>query len=431
MNSSISSFHKLSPSEKILKLTETTGLHSSKFSEITQIATDSISTISENVIASFTLPLSIAFNFKINQQDILVPLVTEESSVVAAASNAAKLVKINGGFTTEVTRPVLSGMIYLYSENSREIDQFLQTKRGELIKLFNENCPTMVKRGGGCFDAKLERRDDYVAIKFLCDTRSSFGANFMNTTLEAVSIDLDLLLREFTYETIFKILSNQVDDRRAIAKASISAESLVKARFAENTDDAKKLMKRLVHAYKIASIDKERGLTHSKGVLNGVIAFTTAIGNDTRAMMVANQDTLFTNYWIEDDILNITCSVCCPLGTVGGLIGSHHGVSLAFDLIFCPKVLKDMNISAYDDDNARELVYGIAAAVGLANNLAALLALTTKGIQKGHMSLHLHKMMLKMGVDPLKIDDLAKLYQESYEIVSSKNLKNFLDKINK
>jgi len=324
----------------------------------------------ENVIGTFELPFGVAVNFLINNTDYLIPMVIEEPSVVAAASNAAKLARPSGGFFTSSTEPVMIGQIQLVGVESPFLArlQILEHKK-DIIELANEQDPVLLRFGGGCKDVNVRVLENGMVIThLLVDCRDAMGANAVNTMVEAVAP----FIEEITGGRVYlRILSNLAKYRLARARVKYSKDVI-----GEETVNS------IVEAYQFARIDPFRAATHNKGIMNGVTAVVLATGNDTRAIesgahayaSVSGRYTSLT-HWEKDANEDLLGSIEIPMavGLVGGATKSHPVARVSV------KILGVKTASELGE---------IIAAVGLAQNFAALRALATEGIQRGHMKLH-------------------------------------------
>ena len=324
----------------------------------------------ENVVGTFELPFGVAVNFIINGTDYLIPMVIEEPSVVAAASNAAKLARFTGGFFTSSTDPIMIGQVQLVGVDSPFLakHQILEHKH-ELIQLANDQDPVLLKFGGGCRDVEVRVLDNGMVIThLLVDCRDAMGANAVNTMVEAVAPRIEEITGGHVY---LRILSNLAIYRIARARVRYSKEAI-----GPETVDG------IVNAYEFARVDPFRATTHNKGIMNGITAVVLATGNDTRAIesgahSYASLSGRYTSltHWEKDsrgDLLG-TIEIPMAVGLVGGATKSHPVARVA---------VKILGVTT-----AKELGE-VMAAVGLAQNFAALRALATEGIQRGHMKLH-------------------------------------------
>ncbi|MEM8609951.1 MAG: hydroxymethylglutaryl-CoA reductase, degradative [Myxococcota bacterium] len=331
--------------------------------------------MSENVIAVHGLPLSIALNFRVNHRDVLVPMVVEEPSVVAAASNAARQVRMTGGFFGEATAPIMTTQVQFDDvPNPTEAKARVEAERDRIFAIADEAIPGMVKRGGGCRDMEvriLEEELGLLVVHLYVDVGDAMGANVVDSVAEAVAP----AIREFTGGSVgLRILSNLPMRRRVRVNCEVSADVLGGPELADG----------IVKASRFAELDPYRAVTHNKGVMNGVDAVALAMGQDWRsieagahafAAITGSYKPLVT--WSRTES-GIQGQLDMPLaaGTVGGSTRVHRGVRAGFEL---------MGVKT-----AGELAVVMGAA-GAASNLAALRALAGEGIQRGHMRLHSRK----------------------------------------
>jgi hydroxymethylglutaryl-CoA reductase len=378
MKSRIPGFYKLSPEERINIVQEFSGLSGKDVEKIMAegLVVDDADKMIENVIGTFEVPLGIATNFTINDKDYLIPMATEEPSVVAAASNAARIARKKNGFKVEVSDPIMIGQVQIcnlpHIEDSKK--KILENKE-EILEIANEKDPVLVKYGGGAKNVEVKSIEtgdgEMLIVNLLVDCRDAMGANAVNTMAEAIAPYLE----ELTGGRVFlRIISNLAIYRTARARATFSKSEI--------GDEA---IEGVLKAFDFAASDPFRCATHNKGIMNGVSAVVLATGNDTRAIEAgAHGLSAFrggcqplTKYQRDEkgDLLG-EIEIPVALGIVGGATAVHP-VARA-----CIKIL---NVKT-----ASELG-GIIAAVGLAQNFAALLALSTEGIQKGHMNLHERK----------------------------------------
>ena len=369
--SALGGFHKLSQDEKIKKIQELIGLSEDEVSVLT--VTDPPVTI-ENMIGVMTMPIGIATNFKINDVDKLITFAVEEASVVAAASNAAKIARFNGGFTTSNTGPFMIGQIQLLEvPNPKKAAKNILGKKDELIKKANDKDPILVKFGGGAVD--LETRviktasGKMLIVHLIVNCLDAMGANAVNTMAEAIASDLENISGGVAN---LRIISNLADKRLVTAEAI----------FDKNMLRGDEVVKRIYDAWAFADADPYRAATHNKGIMNAISAITLATANDWRAIEAGahafavrdGKYSSLTTYEINSDG-HLVGKIVLPLalGTIGGATKVHPTAQIN---------LKIMMIK-----NAIDLAE-IVACAGLAQNLAALRALSDEGIQKGHMKLH-------------------------------------------
>ncbi len=363
----------------------------------------------ENVVGVFALPLGIALNFLINDRDYLIPMAIEEPSVVAGASYAAKLVRDGGGFHAETDEPMMIAQVQVVDvPNMDEAISHLHEHKAELLALANQQDALLVKLGGGARDVQARRLDTRLGamliVHYLVDVRDAMGANAVNTMAEQTAPLIEKLTGGRVY---LRILSNLADHRLARATARVPKESLA----IEGYSGAE-----VVHGIALASAfaeaDPYRAATHNKGVMNGIDAVVIATGNDWRAIeagahsYAAHKTGTYTalTRWDADANGDLVGSIELPLavGLVGGATKVHPAAQAAVKLL---------NVQT-----ARELA-GVIASVGLAQNLAAIRALATEGIQKGHMALHARQVAAAAGASGEQIDGIAA------KLVAERNVK--------
>ncbi|RMH38956.1 MAG: hydroxymethylglutaryl-CoA reductase, degradative [Deltaproteobacteria bacterium] len=328
--------------------------------------------MSENVIACHGLPLGVALNFRINQRDYIVPMAVEEPSVIAAASNAARLVRLSGGFTGDADAPVMTTQVQFddVPDADRAADRVL-AHRDAIVQTANAAIPRMVARGGGCVDLDVRVLDPIagvVVIQLYVHVGDAMGANIVDTVAEAVAPRLHELVGG---RVGLRILSNLPLRRRVRVAAEVSADVLGGDAIADG----------IARASRFAELDPLRAATHNKGIMNGIDAAAVALGQDWRSIEAgahayAALDGRYrplARWRRTPDGVAGALEMPLAVGTVGGATGVHPGVRAALELV-----------GAAD---SRELAVVIAAA-GLASNLAALRALAGEGIQRGHMKLH-------------------------------------------
>lgn len=341
----------------------------------------------ENYLGNFALPFGVANHFLINQQDYLIPMATEEPSVIAAASNAAQRVARSGGFQTQVFRNGLQGQI-VFQGHLKDKTSFLQQHHNQIMTIADQAHPTLQQHGGGLKDININNYKDFVEFNLLINPAEAMGANVVNTILEAVAHYLQQQLPQL--DLLMAILSNQAPQQIASASAQIDFEQLATSQYS-----GYQVAQRIVAASEFAQISAARAATHNKGIMNGIIATVLATGNDTRNINAAvyaglnqNQKTL-SEWQIHDQKLVGNIRLSLPLGSVGGAISTLPMAQLAMRILQQPSAAQLM---------------GIVAAVGLASNLAALRALVTQGIQAGHMNLQWQSLAIMAGA---KADEIA------------------------
>lgn len=355
--------------------------------------------MSENVVGTFGLPLGVAVNFLVNDRDYLVPMAIEEPSVVAGASHAAKLVREGGGFEAEVSSSLMIGQIQVLRLDDLEGARCrLLVEQERLLALANEQDPVLVSMGGGARELEIRLFPETPAgpalvLHLILDCRDAMGANAVNTAVEAIAP----LVAEITGgQVVLRILSNLADKRLARARATVPAGVL-----GVDGLEGPEVVRRIVQAYSLAAVDPYRAATHNKGIMNGIDAVLIATGNDWRAVEAgahayAARSGQYTSLstWDADSDGNLVGMLELPLavGTVGGATRVHPGAGVA---------LKVLGVGT-----AQELAEVIVA-VGLAQNLAALRALATEGIQRGHMELHARSMAIAAGAQGDMVDQVA------------------------
>ena len=383
MSKTISGFSKLTKEEKIDWLAKT---YFNNQPEIIQTITqywnvdDKLQQLHddfiENTISNFYMPYGIAPNFIINGRSYVIPMVVEESSVVAAASLVAKFWSTRGGFKTEVVSTTKIGQVhFIHSGDKNELKNYFNQQKTELYAATASITKNMEKRGGGILDIQLVDKTDklanYYQLHVTFETKDSMGANFINSCLEAIA----RAFRKDDIEIVMSILSNYVPECLVKAEVSCKVEEL-------DGENPEKFAQKFEQAVKIAEIEPYRAVTHNKGIMNGIDAVVLATGNDFRAIEAgahayASKDGQYkslTHCEVKNGVFRFWIEIPLALGTVGGLTALHPMAKLSLDMMQKP--------------SARILMQIIAAA-GLAQNFAALRALTTKGIQHGHMKMHL------------------------------------------
>ncbi|MEQ5837501.1 hydroxymethylglutaryl-CoA reductase, degradative [Marinobacter sp. NFXS9] len=394
--SRIPGLHKLPPAERLEKVAEAAGLgadavaHMRNTGNLDPATADSMI---ENVIGTMNVPLGVATNMLIDGRDVLVPMATEESSVVAAVCNAARQCRSTGGFTTAMSGAQMIAQVQLVGVTNPEFARLQILEHLSDIKaICDETDPVLLKHGGGFRDIEVRilsgRTGPMVITHLIVDTRDAMGANAVNSMAEAVAPRI----AEWTGgRTYLRILSNLADRRLARARATWSLDDIGGADVRDG----------ILAAFDFADIDPYRAATHNKGVMNGVSAVVLATGNDTRAVEAgahayaarSGQYRSLTQWEVDADG-NLTGTIEMPLavGLIGGATRSHPTARIALDI---------MGVQT-----AERLACTIAA-VGLAQNFAALKALATTGIQKGHMALHAKNIAVMVGAVGEEIDKVA------------------------
>jgi len=330
----------------------------------------------ENTISNYYMPFGIAPNFVINGKDYTIPMAIEESSVVAAASLVAKFWSDKGGFKAEVVDTVKVGQIhFMYTGDTDELNGYFREKKENLIAVTNNITKNMRKRGGGILDIELRNKtaelNNYYQLHVTFETQDSMGANFINSCLEAMSTEF----KKEDIQIVMSILSNYVPNCLVRAEVSCEVEKL-------HPTDGALFAQKIKQAVDIANVEPHRAVTHNKGIMNGIDAVVIATGNDFRAVEAgihayaakSGHYKSLTSCKVENGIFTFSIEVPLALGTVGGLTSTHPLSKLSLEMLQNP--------------SAKELMMIIAVA-GLAQNYGALRALTTTGIQEGHMKMHL------------------------------------------
>lgn len=337
----------------------------------------------ENTISNFYLSYGVAPNFVINNREYVVPMVIEESSVVAAASLVAKFWSTRGGFKATVLSTTKIGQVhFMFDGDVEELNNYFNESKSSLISATDSITKNMRKRGGGILDIELRDKTEdlknYYQLHVTFETKDSMGANFINSCLEAIANEF----RNNDIQIVMSILSNYVPDCLVRAEVSCKVSDL----YAENADMYAQKFKQAVD---IANVEPHRAVTHNKGIMNGIDAVVLATGNDFRAIesgahAYASRSGKYRSLSqceIKDEIFKFWIEIPLALGTVGGLTGIHPLAKLSLEMLGNP--------------SAKELMEIIAVA-GLAQNFAALRALTTTGIQHGHMKMHLSNIIKQL-----------------------------------
>ena len=335
----------------------------------------------ENTISNFYLPFGIAPNFLINDKIKVIPMTIEESSVVAAASNAAKFWMQRGGFKAEVISTTKVGQVhFMFHGKFSEIESLFETIKPQLFKHTKPITKNMEARGGGILDIKLINKTaqlkGYHQLHVTFETMDAMGANFINSCLEQIASTFKTCSKEI--HVVMSILSNYVPDCLVRAEVSCNVEDLV----TDESYSGREFADTFIQAVQIAEVEPFRAVTHNKGIMNGVDSVVLATGNDFRAVEAgvhayaarSGSYSSLTHASIEEGVFRFWIEIPLALGTVGGLTGLHPLVKTALELLGNP--------------SAKELMEVVAVA-GLAQNFAALKSLTTTGIQQGHMKMHL------------------------------------------
>ena len=433
MDKRIDGFSKLSKEEKIDWITRTHFKNStSAASKLTSYWNSDPSLqkqhdeFIENTLTNFYMPLGVAPNFLINESLFTLPMVIEESSVVAAAGNAAKFWLNKGGFKTVVIDTLKVGQVhFLYKGNPKLLYAFFEKNKKNLLHATSGLTQKMELRGGGIVSLDLVSKTtalpNYYQLNVRFKTADAMGANFINSCLESLASTFENLAAKETFfmekeasiEIVMSILSNYVPE--CLVKASVSC-SVDEIEHQEGLS-GKKFAEKIVQAVAIASCETFRAVTHNKGIMNGVDALIIATGNDFRAIEAGvhayaarnGQYESLSKASIIDDQFTMELTLPLALGTVGGLTKLHPMVGWSMELLGNPDAKKLMEI---------------VAVAGLAQNFAALRSLVTSGIQKGHMKMHLFNILNQLGAKPAQKEAALNYFKKN--IVSVKAVSDFL-----
>ena len=391
-------FAKLSPTERIealLKEGLLTWDEAQILKEQQGLPLSIADQLTENVLSTFDLPFSLAPYFLINGQDYVLPMVTEEPSVVAAASYAAKIIQRSGGFTTKVHQRQMIGEIALTDVKDVEMasKRILEDKE-TLLQLANEAYPSIVKRGGGARDLWVENKGNFLIVYLAVDPKEAMGANMLNTMLESLTEPIQKLSGG---QVLMAILSNLATRSLVSASCAIDFKAL-----SRDPEEATAIAHRMELASQLAQVDPYRAATHNKGIFNGIDALVLATGNDWRAIEAgahayAAQSGPYKGLsrWKsqpEEKKLYGEITLPMPVATKGGSIGLNPTVQVSHRLLGEPSAIE---------------LAGIIASLGLAQNFAALKALVTTGIQAGHMKLQARSLALLAGAKEEEVPRLV------------------------
>lgn len=390
----LTGFSKASPAERIEKLTQAglfseEGLQTLRDNEILPLSL--ANEMVENVLGTLALPFGLAPGFQIDGQEIQVPMVTEEPSVIAAASYAAGLIKRSGGFQTQVHKRQMIGQVALYDvSNNEKAIQAITGAKEDLLQLANQAYPSIVKRGGGARDLWIEEKGDFLICYLSVDPKEAMGANMLNTMLEALVDPLEDLSGG---QSLMAILSNLATDALVTARCTIDYRFL-----SRDPKEAADIAQKMALASQLAAVDPYRAATHNKGIFNGIDAVVLATGNDWRAIEAGGHtyasrtgQAQGLSSWIhhpEQQVLEGQLTLPMPIATRGGSIGLNPSVQVAHELLGNPDA---------------QTLARIIVAVGLAQNFAALKALVSTGIQHGHMKLQAKSLALLAGATPSEV----------------------------
>lgn len=390
----LTGFSKTSPAERIEKLAQAGLLSEESLQTVRDNETLPLSLANEmveNVLCTLALPFGLAPGFQVDGQEIQVPMVTEEPSVIAAASYAAGLIKRSGGFQTQVHKRQMIGQVALYDVSNKEkASQAITEAKEELLQLANQAYPSIVKRGGGARDLWTEVKGDFLICYLSVDPKEAMGANMLNTMLEALVDPLEELSGG---QGLMAILSNLATDALVTARCHIDYRFL-----SRDPKEAAEIAQKIALASQLAAVDPYRAATHNKGIFNGIDAVVLATGNDWRAIEAGGHtyasrsgQALGLSNWMdhpEQQVLEGQLTLPMPIATKGGSIGLNPSVQVAHELLGNPDA---------------QTLARIIVSVGLAQNFAALKALVSTGIQHGHMKLQAKSLALLAGATPSEV----------------------------
>ncbi len=422
-NSRLKGFFRLSVEERLQLIADIANLSEQEISTLTPtggLAVDDASNIVENVIGVMSLPIGIATNFIIDGKHHIIPYCIEESSVIAAASNMAKRCHASGGFRTNNDDSLMIGQIQLMEIADIEAAEgAILKEKQSLMDDCNNRKSTIISLGGGCKDIQVRRTgvDGMLIIHFIIDCIDAMGANTVNTIVESIAPRVEAISGG---RANLRILSNLAIHRLARASATFTPEEISRD---GTREDGVEVISGILEAYRFADIDPFRATTHNKGTMNGISAVAVACGQDWRAIEAACHSWVVHDQgrygslteWKCDENGSLVGSIEVPLavGVVGGVVKVH------------PTVQTNMKILGVD--SAKDLA-GIMACAGLAQNLGALRALSTSGIQSGHMRLHLRNMAITSGAAGDEIDAVSAMAEESGETITQSLMDSILEK---
>ena len=394
-NSRLKGFYKLSVIERRQLIAESSNLLPEQVAALAkngELDDNAADRMIENVIGTMSLPVGVATNFIIDKKHYVIPFCLEEASVVAAASNMAKRCHVHGGFTSSNDGPMMIAQIQLLDiDDHEEAKQGVLENKDTLIKLANSLPSTMVRLGGGCKEITTRSIETLSGQMFIVhihvDCRDAMGANAVNTMAELLAPELERITNG---RALLRILSNLATERLARVRATFTPEEISNS--GEKLDGSK-IIEGILEAYHFAVADPYRAATHNKGVMNGISAVAVACGQDWRAIEAG------CHAYVAYSQGNLVGSIETPMavGIVGGASKVHP--------------VAQTNLEILGVESAQELA-SVMSAAGLAQNLGALRALATSGIQKGHMRLHARNMAVSAGAEGKEIEDVAKLLIE-------------------
>ena len=407
--SSLPGFYKVTLDERRALVSDATGVSAEAIAKALDaggLSAETADKFVENVLGTYGLPYGVTLNVRVNGQDHVCPMVVEEPSVVAAASNAAKMVRSGGGFTVEIDEPIMISQVQLTHVKDRAAAcEAILAAKAEILARADAAVPGLVARGGGARGLEVrelgQASDEMIVAHILIDCRDAMGANLINTVAEAVADRLAALAEG---RVGLRILSNLCDKRCVRVRCRVPAPML-----ATDDMDGSAVIDGIVNASRFAELDPYRAATHNKGIMNGIDAVVIATGNDWRAVEAgahafaarSGQYSPLSIWRREGDTLVGFLELPLALGTVGGTLRVHPSARLSLDMM---GVTESAELAA------------CAAAVGLASNLAAVRALATDGIQRGHMALHARSVALAAGAAGSDVERVAALIVEARDI---------------
>jgi len=406
MTSRLPGFYRHSLDERLALVREIANLSESEaqvLREHSGFCVQAADRMVENAIGVFPLPMGVAANFRINGEDVLVPMVVEEPSVLAAASNAANLLRSGIGITTESTEPIMIGQIQVLDFGDIETTATALRKCADsLVQRANDVNPRLLRRGGGA--RRLEVRTfpetaigPMIVLHLEVDVCDAMGANIINTMVEALAPDVEDISGG---RVRLRILSNLADKRLCKATGRVPLDKLSRGDW-----DGREVARGIVEASVMADVDPYRAATHNKGAMNGVDAFLVAAGQDWRAVEAGchayaargGRYRSLSRWWIEGDELVGTLEIPMQVGVVGGITKTHPVVKVVHKILGYPSASR---------------LGEIAAASGLAQNMAAIMALATDGIQRGHMSMHARNLAAEAGAEGEELRKVVDLMRQ-------------------
>ena len=402
-DSRISGFYALDANERRKIISERTGISAddmTPWSNPDSMDVDTADRMIENVVGRYSLPVGIGMNFLVNGMPRLIPFCVEESSIVAAASNIAKRAHSCGGFNTEMDPPRMIGQLQILDiENIPNAIAAIESEKNDIIRRCNDIESTMIRLGGGCKDIQCRTLETasqtMLIVHLIVDTRDAMGANAVNPMAERAAPWFESITGG---RVLLRILSNLATERLARARVRISPEAISSKGDAE---EGRRIIHDIVLAYEFADADPWRAATHNKGIMNAVSAIGVACGQDWRAIeagahayaALSGRYRSMTKWWIDQEgWINGSIEIPLAVGTVGGASKVHPVARL--------------NLRLADVEGSQDLA-SLMVCAGLAQNLGAMRALATKGIQAGHMRLHLRNMVISAGANGDEIDTVA------------------------